>query len=293
MSDVIYDLGVPHPITPYPKLIINAAITGMVHKKSDTPYLPVTVEEIIEDTIRCYKAGASIVHLHARDENGEPTYQKELYARMISGIRRQCPDMIICVTTSGRIHNTFEKRSDVLDLEGDVKPDMASLTMGSLNFTNQASVNTPEMIQSLALKMKEKGIVPEIEAFELGMINTVKVMINKGIFSPPYYINLLLGSIYSIPATLFDLTHMVQSLPPGVTWAAAGIGKFQLKINTASILAGGHIRIGLEDNIFYANGKTTLATNEKLIQRAARLAKELGREIASPKEAREIIGLPL
>lgn len=292
MNDIIYDLGTPHPITPYPELIINAAITGMVPKKSDTPHIPITVEEIIEDTFKCYKAGASIVHLHARDENGAPTYQKEHYAKMISGIREQCPDLIICVTTSGRIHNTFEKRSDVLNLEGDVKPDMASLTMGSLNFINQASINTPEMIQNLALKMREKGIVPEIEAFELGMINAAKVMINKGILKPPYYFNLLLGSIYSVPATLFDLAHMVQSLPPKVTWAAAGIGKFQLKINIASILAGGHIRIGLEDNIFYNNGETTLATNERLIQRAVGLAKELGREIASPKKAREIIGIP-
>lgn len=288
---VIYDMGVPHPATPYPKLIINAAITGMVPKKSDTPHIPISVEEVIEDAIKCCRAGASIVHLHARDDKGEPTYEKEIYARMIKVIRQECPDLIICATTSGRVHNTLEKRSDVLDLEGDVKPDMASLTMGSLNFPNQASVNTPDMIQGLALKMKEKGIIPEIEIFELGMINATKVFIKKGILTPPFYVNVLLGSLYSVPGTLFDLAHMVQSLPQDVTWAATGIGKFQLKINTAAILMGGHVRVGLEDNIFYDNDKRILATNEMLIDRVVRIAAELGREVANPKEAREIVGI--
>ncbi|HSA30848.1 MAG TPA: 3-keto-5-aminohexanoate cleavage protein [Candidatus Omnitrophota bacterium] len=285
-----YDMGIPHPATPYPKLMINAAITGMVPKKSDTPHIPITVEEIVEDSIKCCRAGASIIHLHARDENGEPTYQKELYARMIKAIRQECPDLIICATTSGRVHNTLEKRSDVLDLEGELKPDMASLTMGSLNFPKQASVNTPDMIQSLALKMKERGIIPEIEIFELGMINAVKVLIKNGILTAPFYANLLLGSLYSVPATVSDLGHMVQSLPQDVTWAATGIGKFQLKINIASVLMGGHVRVGLEDNIFYDNDKRVLATNEMLIQRVVRIASELGREVASPQEAREILG---
>lgn len=287
----IYDLGIPHPVTPYPKLIINAAITGMVPKKADTPHIPITPQEIIEDAIRCCEAGASMVHLHARDEEGEPTYRKEIYAQIIQGIRQVCPDLIICVSTSGRVHNTFEKRSEVLELDGDVKPDMASLTMGSLNFPKQASVNTPEMIQNLALKMKERGIVPEIEIFEFGMINAAKILMNKHVLVEPFYFNLLLGSIYSAQATMFDLAYMVQSLPQGVQWGAAGIGKFQLTMNLAAILMGGHVRVGLEDNIFYGNDKKELATNEMLIKRLTRLAKEIGREAATLKEARGMIGL--
>jgi len=286
-----YDLGIPHPITPYPKLIINAAMTGMVPTKQDNPNVPVTVDEIIQDAVKCNKAGASIVHVHARDSDQKPTYKKEIYAKIIEGIRSQCPDVIICATTSGRMDNTFEKRSQVLELDGNLKPDMGSLTMGSLNFPKQASVNTPEMIQNLALKMKEKGIVPEIEIFETGMISTTKVMINKEILKAPFYFNLLFGSVYSVPATLFDLSFMVKNLPTDVKWAAAGIGKFQLKINFASVLMGGHVRVGLEDNLYYDQEKTQLATNEILISRVAKFAREIGREVATAKQARDMLGI--
>jgi len=136
--DTLYDLGFPHPVTPYSKLIINAAITGMVNTKQDTPHLPVSVDEIIEDAVVCCRAGASIVHIHARDRAGRPDYRKEIYGRIIEGIRKSCPDLMVCVSTSGRFHNTFEKRSQVLELKGKLKPDLGSLTMGSLNFPNQA-----------------------------------------------------------------------------------------------------------------------------------------------------------
>jgi len=285
----LYDLGIPHPITPYSKLIINAAMTGMIPTKKDNPHVPVSVDQIIEDAVNCYKAGASIVHVHARDNQQKPTYEKEIYAQIIEGIRSQCSDVIICATTSGRVHNTFEKRSQVLELSGDLKPDMGSLTMGSLNFPKQASVNTPEMIERLALKMKENGIVPEIEIFETGMISTSKVMIKKGILKAPFYFNLLFGSVYSIPATMFDLSYMVKNLPPDVHWAAAGIGKFQLKINFASILMGGHVRVGLEDNLYYDHAKKELATNEMLIKRVVKFANEIGRQVATAQEARDML----
>jgi len=284
-----YDLGIPHPITPYSKLIINAAMTGMIPTKKDNPHVPVSVDQIIEDAVNCYKAGASIVHVHARDNQQKPTYEKEIYAQIIEGIRSQCSDVIICATTSGRVHNTFEKRSQVLELSGDLKPDMGSLTMGSLNFPKQASVNTPEMIERLALKMKENGIVPEIEIFEIGMISTSKVMIKKGILKAPFYFNLLFGSVYSIPATLFDLSYIVKNLPPDVHWAAAGIGKFQLKINFASILMGGHVRVGLEDNLYYDHAKKELATNEMLIKRVVKFANVIGRQVATAQEARDML----
>ncbi len=286
-----YDLGIPHPVAPYQKLIINAAITGMVPTKNDNPHVPVSVDEIIEDAINCYKAGASIVHIHARDNEQRPTYKKEIFTQIIEGIRSQCADMLICATTSGRIDNTFEKRSQVLELSGKLKPDMGSLTMGSLNFPNQTSVNTPQMIENLALKMKEKGIVPEIEIFETGMIYTTKVMIKKKILKAPFYFNLLFGSIFSVPATMFDLSYLVMSLPPDVNWAAAGIGKFQLKMNFAAVLMGGHVRVGLEDNLYYDQEKKKLATNEMLISRVAKFANEIGRKVATAKEAREMLGI--
>lgn len=289
--NIIYDLGIPHPVTPYPKLIINAAMTGMVPTKKDTPYVPISVKEIIEDAIVCCNAGASIVHIHARDEEGRPTYKKEIYAEIIKGIRALCPDLIICVTTSGRVHNTFEKRSEVLDLDNSVKPDMASLTMGSLNFLKEASINTPEMIEMLALKMKDNGIVPEIEIFEAGMINAARVLIKKGVLKEPFYFNLLLGSIYSTPATMFDLSCMVKNLPSDVHWGVAGIGRFQLNMNLAAILMGGNVRVGLEDNIYYDNDKTKLVTNSTLIERIVRITKEIGREIATPRQAKDILGI--
>jgi uncharacterized protein (DUF849 family) len=287
----IYDLGIPHPVTPYRKLIINACITGMVPVKKDTPHVPLTVDEIVADATACYDAGASMIHVHARDDEGKPTYKKEVYADIISGIRAARPDTIICASTSGRVHNTFEYRSEVLELEGDAKPDMGSLTMGSLDFPGQASINDPEMVKNLATAMKDRGIVPEIECFETGMIQTTKVLIKRGVLVEPFYYNLLLGSIFSAPGTLFDLSHMVMSLPPGVQWGGAGIGKFQLKMNFASILMGGHVRVGIEDNIWFDQDAKELATNSQLIERVANFSRQIGRAVASAKEAREIIGI--
>jgi len=263
----------------------------MVPMKKDTPHVPISVDEIIADATACYDAGASMIHVHARDEEGNPTHKKEIYADIITGIRAKRPDVIICATTSGRIHNTFEYRSEVLELTGDAKPDMGSLTMGSLNFPKKASINDPEMISNLAIAMRERGIVPEIECFETGMIQTTKILIKRGILVKPFYINMLFGSIFSAPATLFDLTHMVMSLPPGVQWGAAGIGKFQLKMNFASVLMGGHVRVGLEDNIWFNQDTRDLATNARLTERVASFSRQVGREVATAVEARKIIGL--
>jgi uncharacterized protein (DUF849 family) len=264
----------------------------MVPTKKQTPHVPISIDEIIEDATKCYNAGASIIHVHARDRDESPTYKKEIYADIITGIRARCPSVIVCATTSGRVHNTFEKRSEVLELGGEAKPDMGSLTLGSLNFPNQASINTPDMIERLATTMRGRGIIPEMEAFETGMIQTAKVLIKREILKPPFYCNLLLGSIFSAPGTLFDLSHMVMSLPPNVVWAAAGIGRFQLNMNYGAILMGGHVRVGLEDNIYYTHDTKELATNARLIERVVRFARDIGREVATAKEARAMIGLP-
>jgi uncharacterized protein (DUF849 family) len=274
-----------------PKLIINAAITGIVPTKKNTPHVPITPQEIIVDALKCVQAGASVLHLHARDSAGRPTYKADVFKEIIWGIRSKAPEVIICATTSGRVDNYFECRSEVLRLTGDYKPDMASLTLGSMNFPQTESVTTPEMIQQLALLMLEKGIKPELEVFETGMLNYALYLHRKGFLQSKMYFNLLLGSLGTMPARIIDLDHLLTLLPPECTWAGAGIGRFQLPINILSILKGGQVRVGLEDNIYYDCHKQELATNEQLIQRLVKFAQSRGREVATPTEARMIIGV--
>lgn len=269
------------------KLIITLAPTGMIPTKDETPYVPTTPEEIANDTYEAYKLGASIVHVHARDETGQPTYKKRVFEKIFKEIKRRCPDIIICSTTSGRVHPQVEHRAEVLDLY----PEMASLTMGSLNFPQHPSVNSMETIIKLASMMKERNILPELEIFEPGFINTAKYLVRKGYLKKPLHFSLLLGSLGSIPAGISDLSYLVQSLPSESTWSATGIGRFQTQINIAAILMGGHVRVGVEDSIYYNYPNEELATNTKLMERIVRIAKEVGREIATPNETREILGL--
>jgi uncharacterized protein (DUF849 family) len=274
------------------KLIINVAPTGMVPTKQDNPDVPVTPDEIAEDVRRCRDAGGSIFHLHARDDDGAPDYRIERYRTILEEVRARCPnDIILCLTTSGRVYNTFEKRSEVLDLEPPFRPDMASLTLGSMNFPKQASVNPPDMIKRLAGKMNERGIVPELEVFEPGMIDFSTYLIRKQILREPLYYNLLLGSLGTSAATARNLVHMVDSLPEGATWAATGVGTFQFGINALAISMGGHVRVGLEDAIFMDANKTDPATNVRLVERIVKLARAAGREPATPDETRRLIGL--
>jgi 3-keto-5-aminohexanoate cleavage enzyme len=272
-------------------LIINAALTGMVPTKVDNAALPVTPEEIAVDAERCARAGASIVHLHARDREGRPTYRSDVYAEIVAGVRERCPDVIVCVSTSGRVFKTLEERSAVLDLDGDVKPEMASLTLGSLNFPTQASVTEPEMIARLAERMTERGIVPELEIFDLGMVDYARYLVDRGLLRPPLYFNLLLGSLGTLSASALNLGLLIDALPPGATWAGAGIGRFQLAVNAMAIAAGGHVRVGLEDNLWLDTDKAQPATNVALVERLVAIARASEREIAVPQEARKIIGL--
>jgi len=272
---------------PAGKLIIKIAPTGMIPTKEDTPHVPITPKEIASDTYKAYKLGVSVVHVHARDEQGNPTYKKEIFEKIFKEIRRKCPNIIICATTSGRVHPQVEHRSEVLDLN----PDMASLTMGSLNFPKYPSVNSLDTIKYLAMIMKKKDILPELEIFEAGFINTCKYLLKKGYLSNPLHFNLLLGSLGTIPADIKDLVYLVESLPFDSTWSATGIGRFQTQINIASILMGAHVRVGVEDSIYYHYPSKKLATNEELVKRIVRITKEIGREIANPSEAREILGI--
>ena len=268
-------------------LIINAALTGMVPQRADSPYVPISPEEIIADARRCYEAGATIVHLHARDAAGRPTYRKEVYAEIFEGVRQACPEVLISGSCSGRIDGEFRQRSQVLDLN----PDLGSLTLGSLNFATQASVNEPDMIQQLALAMRARGIVPELEIFDLGMADVSHYLVQKQVLAPPFYANLLLGSRGTAAATPENLCTLVRALPQGTTWAATGIGRYQFFINSLAVTMGGHVRVGLEDALYYDWDTKQHATNAGLIDRVVKLADAVGRPIATPAEARKLTGI--
>lgn len=281
----------PHPLEPYPKLIINVALTGVIPMRADSPHVPLEPDEVVEDALACTEAGAAIVHVHARDGDGIPTYDRDIFAQIIAGIRKSRSDVIICATTSGRRSGAFEQRAAVLELDGSAKPDMASLTTGSLNFPDGPSVNAPDMIIQIAETMLAKGIKPELEILDLGMVNSAKLLIKKGLVPAPRYCNILLGGAHTAPATMLALCALVHDLPPDSVWSACGLGRFQLKMNAAAILMGGHVRVGLEDNLYYDQERRTLATNVMLVERVARIAAELERGIASPTEARAMLGL--
>lgn len=272
-------------------LIVNACLTGMVHDKTGNPYLPIDPIEIIEDAHAVLEAGGTILHLHARDQQGHPTWLPEIYAKIIEGIRNAHPSAVICVTTSGRAFSAYEQRAAVLELTGTSKPDMASLTLGSVNLPSGTSINSPEMIQKLALKMKEREILPELEVFEAGMINYARYLANKQILPTRSYVNLMLGGLGASLGRAKDLVNLSQDIPENWIWAAAGFGQFQLPVNTMAIAMGGHVRVGLEDNLYYNSRTRSPATNLQLVERVVRLGKELGRPPATTSDVRKLFGL--
>ena len=274
-----------------PKLIINAAITGIVPTKDDCPALPVTPEEIAADVAAVHRAGAAIVHLHARNADGSPSNDTGLYSEILAQVRAACPDIITCVTCSGRLVQDIDLRAAGLAVPEHLRPDMASLTLGSLNFPRHVSVNSPDTILELARRMSDLGVKPELEVFEPGMANMAQRLLDKGLIQPPLYANLLLGSLGTIPAAARDLSYLVSVLPPDTIWAAAGIGRYQLKVNAMAIAMGGHVRTGLEDNPYYDWRSRTPASNLQLVTRVAQLAHTMQREVATPAEVRAMLGL--
>jgi len=274
------------------KTVINFTPTGMLPMKQMTPHVPISVQEIVEDVHRAAEIGITMVHLHARDEaTGMPAYQAEIYGRIIEGIRAFSKDLILCVSLSGRDFKTFEQRSEVLGLDGDVKPDMGSLTLSSLNFNHQASVNSPEMIQQLAGEMLRRGILPELEAFDAGMINYACYLEKKGLLNPPHYFNLIVGNIACAQADLLHVGVMVRDLPPDSFWSIGGIGNAQLPMNMLGIVAGGGVRVGLEDNIWFDAARTRLATNAEYLRRIHEVLGAAGRELMPPAEMRSLLNL--
>jgi uncharacterized protein (DUF849 family) len=270
-------------------LIINAALTGMVPMRADSPFVPLTPREIIADARRCVDAGATILHLHARLPDGTPTYRSDIYREIFEGVREACPGVLISGSCSGRLHGEFWQRSQVLDLQ----PELGSLTLGSLNFVKHPSVNSPEMIQRLALRMLDTGIVPEMEIFDLGMVDYAHYLIQRGLLKPPFYANILLGSLGTLAATPDNLCTVVRALPVGTIWAATGIGRFQFQINCLAIAMGGHVRVGLEDALYFDKDKREYANNAGLIDRIVHVAHAVGRTIATIDDVRKKLDRPL
>jgi 3-keto-5-aminohexanoate cleavage enzyme len=273
-------------------VIINFTPTGMIPTKGMTPHVPVSVNEIVEDVHRAVEIGITMVHIHARDElTGKPVCRAEAYGQIISGIRKFDADLIIGVSLSGRDFLDFELRAEPLQLDGALKPDMGSLTLSSLNFNNQTSLNSPEMIQALAAEMLKRGIVPELEAFDSGMINYANYLTKRGLLRAPHYFNLLLGNIACAQADMLHAGVMVNDLPEDSYWSLAGIGDAQLRMNSMGVASGGGARIGLEDNIWYDEARTKLATNADLLERMHRLIEAHDRQVMLPGRLRELLDL--
>jgi uncharacterized protein (DUF849 family) len=275
------------------ELIVNLCPTGMVPTRADTPHVPLTPQEVAADVRRCANSGASIVHIHPRDSEGRPTQDPEVAAGFIRAVREAAPEVVVCITTSGRVQHELEGRVKVVELTGDAKPEMASLTLGSLNFPKQASINAPETIQGLARRMGECGVVPEWEVFDFGMLDYANYLREHGLLGGPAYVNLLLGSLGSLTASPLNLALLVERLPQGATWAAAGIGRSQFAMNRLAVAMGGGVRVGLEDNIWFNDDRTELATNARLVERLVKIARAMGREPATPDQVRTRLGIPI
>ncbi len=269
-------------------LIVNAAITGCVLKKSEHPELPVSVEEITRCVREVVDEGASIVHLHARNPDDSASHSAQDYIDIVTSVRKACPEVVVCVSLSGRFANSVELRAAPLE----AGPDMASLTLGSLNFPTQASLNSPDTVVQLARRIFEAGAIPELEVFEAGMLHYSKYLIKQGILKGPLYYNLILGSLGTAPLDLVGLGHMVSMLPDGALWSVGGIGRHQLQANALAIASGGHVRVGLEDNPYFDWTRRQPTSNRQLVARVVRLARELGREPATPTQVRQLLGLP-
>ena len=256
-----------------------------------TPHVPVTPKEIVEDVLRCADLGANVVHLHARDADGAPTYRKEVYKEIILGIREQRSDLVIGVSCSGRTYSEFEKRACVLDLDGDARPDMASLTLSSLNFNKIASITTPDMIRRLAGRMLERGIKPELEVFDLGMMNYAHYLIRRELIKPPYYFNIILGNIACAQSSPLHAGLLLAELPGDSVATIGGVGDYQQKSNLLGILFADGARVGLEDNIYFDTKREKLATNADLIERIVKYVETLGHRIAKPEAIRKRLEL--
>jgi len=270
------------------KLIVTAAITGSRITREATPYIPITPEEIVTSAIECEDAGASIVHIHVRDPNtGLGTQDIGLFRQVVEPLREKT-DLVLCLTTSGipGRNLNIEERLTPLELE----PELASFDAGSINLGGSAFINTPEFLQAASIRMREKEVKPELEIFDVGMMVTCLRMREEGYLADPLHFQFVLGTPWGIPATPKSLLHLLDYLPERSTWSVIGIGSAHLPICMMGLILDGHIRVGMEDNIYYKRGEL-VKSNAQFVERIVRIAKEYGREVATPKEARKILGL--
>jgi len=267
------------------KLIITACLTGAEVTREQQPNLPLTTDEIAEAAYQCYLAGASMVHVHARDAEGNPTQDYAVYKEIMEKTAAKC-HIIFQPSTGGATWHTPEQRMQPIELS----PEMATLSMGTCNFADDVFMNTEENIKIFVKRMNELGVKPELECFEKGMIDTAIRMAKKGLIKSPMHFDFVLGVPGAMGGELRDLMYMIDSIPAGSTWTVAGVGRYQLPLNIAAIILGGHARTGFEDNVYFKKGE--LATsNAQLVERIAHLSREMGREVATPDEARAILGL--
>jgi 3-keto-5-aminohexanoate cleavage enzyme len=268
--------------------IITVAITGSVPTKKDSPAVPITVPEQIESTHAAYEAGASLVHVHVRNDDGTTTSDPEKFGRFLEGIRKHCPDMIVQFSTGGR-SGMGKERGGMLHL----KPEMASLTTGSVNFAKIIYENHPTLINDLAASMLAHDIKPEIEIFDLAMLYNAAKLVAEGLLKPPVHVQFVLGIPGALPADRevldFELAQLARVLP-GATWTAAGIGRHQLAVNEWALELGGHCRTGLEDNLKFDKDRFAVS-NAELVERVAKLAAKFDRPVATPADARRMLGL--
>lgn len=269
--------------------IVTVAITGSLPRKSDNPAVPITVAEQVESTQEAFEAGATLVHCHVRNDDGTPTSDPERFARLMEGIRRHCPGMIVQLSTGGR-SGVGRERGSMLPL----RPDMASLATGSCNFPTRIYENSPELIEWLAAEMKRFGVKPEIEVFDLSMLFKAVEMQRAGQIAGPLHVQFVMGVRNAMPVDREVFEFYIKTLTrlaPDATWTGAGIGKDQITLNRWSLERGGHCRTGLEDNVRL--DRATLApSNAALVRRVVELCPEYGRRAATVAEARALLRLP-
>lgn len=269
------------------KLIITACICGAEVTKEHNPAVPYTVEEIANEAYGAYKAGASIIHLHVRYDDGTPTQDVERFRECFEAIRAKCPGVIIQPSTGGAVGMSNDERLQPITL----MPEMATLDCGTCNFGgDDIFVNTENMIKDFGEKMIARGIKPEVEVFDKGMIDMANRLCKKGYIKAPMHFDFVMGVNGGISGEPRDLIFMKESIPQGSTWTVAGVGRYEFPMAVMGILMGGHVRVGFEDNVYLSKG-VLAKSNAELVEKVVRLAKEFGREIATPDEAREILGL--
>lgn len=271
------------------KLIITVGITGSRITREQTPHIPIYPEEIAQSGIDAWKAGASVLHIHVRDPKTQlGTQNLTIFKEVVDRIRGQT-DAILCLTTSGIPGRNLpiEERLQPLALN----PELVSFDAGSINMGTNVFLNPPEFLEALAKATLAKGIKPELEVFDVGMVYNCLRYFDKGLLKPPLHFQFVLGTLGGMPATPKSFIHLTEIIPQGSTWSVIGIGTGQLPMAVMGMMMEGHVRVGLEDNIYYSKG-VLAKTNAQLVERVVRIAKEFGREVAHPFEARKILSLP-